>query len=97
MVKHPGMAIHRHSFLDLSDPACMFVRYGHNIAKLLIYQAIRTSGCRSKTAVSGTNNDFTNAPSQEAPSQETKLDMNIVWLTASKSKEALIGLGQEHL
>lgn len=92
MVKHPGMAVHRLSFLELFDPPCVFVHYGHNIAELLICQAIRTSGCRSKTAVSGMNKDFT-----KAPSQDMRLDMNLVWSTASQSKELLIELGQEHL
>ena len=72
IVKQPGMAIDG-PFLGLFDPHCMFFHFGHNVAKLLIYQATRTSGCRSKTVVSGTNLDFTNASGQE-----TALDMNIV-------------------
>ena len=89
MVKHPGMAVRRLSFLELFVPSCMSVRYGHDIAKLLICQAIHTSDYRSKTAVSGMNNDFT-----KAPSQDIRLDMNLVWLNPSQLKEALIKLGQ---
>ena len=92
MEKHPARRFKVFLFSDLFDRHCTFFRFGHNIAKLLIYRAIRTSGCRSKIAVSGTKNDFTNAPGQEII-----LDLNIVWLTTSRLWEALIRLGQEHL